>query len=712
MIAPLNIFSLTNTMNKLATILLLSTSTLAGVANANDNAVQELEEVVVTSDGLKHATSKSAKPVTVLSGEQLRTKIGSTIGDTLSNELGISNQSFGGGVGVPVIRGQSGSRVRVMQNSLGNNDASSLSPDHASGVDPIIAERVEVLRGPSTLLYGTGAIGGIVNVIDNRIPEEVPDKIIGGAAEQRYDSATSETSSALKLEGGKGKFAYHVDGFYRDQNNTHIGGTAIDETAVRKHDPSFNSLPVGDLQNTEGFIGNTQARSRGGSVGLSYINDLGMIGGAANSLEKNYGIPPDGHGEDPVHVELTQTKYDVKAQLNKPFSLAEQIRMKFGYTDYQHIEFDGNTPGTTFLNEAFESRLEMERKPMGIVKGVTGFQSTNSTFEALGEEGKIIPKSDINTFSLFDVESFTVGDVTYELGGRAEWYSINPDLGFNSSRDVKVKDVEYFPLSGSASALWQVTDQHQLSLGFTHSQRAPQIQELFSDGFHHATRSYERGDADLNKEISNNIDLGYRFNSSWMSAEINLFHNWVGDYIYQQRLSNELFDADTGGFVAPGTACDECFPLLNSQQADATFKGFEAQTIFPLMENNYGALDLTLFGDYTRGTFDNGKDVPRMPPLRYGFQLSYEKDDFASNLRFTRAEAQNNAGDNETDTKGYLLLNLQAQYRLASFHESEVLLFAKGKNLLDENIRTSTSYLRNFAPEAGRSAELGIRISY
>ncbi|SJM91198.1 TonB-dependent receptor (fragment) [Crenothrix polyspora] len=248
--------------------------------------------------------------------------------------------------------------------------------------------------------------------------------------------------------------------------------------------------------------------------------------------------------------------------------------------------------------------------------------------------------------------------------------------------------------------MWQVTDQHQLSLGYTHSQRAPQIQELFSDGFHHATRSYELGNADLSKEISNNLDLGYRFNSNWMSAEINLFHNWVSDYIYQQRSATE--------------------PVLNTQQAAATFKGFEAQTIFPLMENTYGVLDLTLFGDYTRGRFDNGNDVPRMPPLRYGFQLSYEKDDFSSNLRFTRAEAQNNnysATDtatqvSETDTKGYLLLNLQAQYRLASFHDSEVMLFAKGKNLLDENIRNSTSYLRNFSPEPSRSAELGLRINY
>jgi iron complex outermembrane receptor protein len=247
------------------------------LAYADDDNAQQLDEVIVYSAGIKHGTAKSARPMTVLAEEDLRTKVGQTIGDTLSNEAGITNHSCGAGVGSPVIRGQAGPRVRVMQNSLGNNDASSLSPDHANGVDPVIAERVEVLRGPSTLLYGNGAIGGIVNVIDNRIPEAVPDKLIGGADKQRYDSATNESSSALKLEGGKNGFAYHVDGFYRDQNNTHIGGLAIDEAAARKHDPSFNSLAPGELINTDGFIGNSQARSRGGSVGMSFIGDAGLV---------------------------------------------------------------------------------------------------------------------------------------------------------------------------------------------------------------------------------------------------------------------------------------------------------------------------------------------------------------------------------------------------------------------------------------------------
>lgn len=690
-------------VNKPFFLALIVPQVMAPAVYAEEGEIVELEPVYVYSTGIKHSTAKTARPVNILLGDDLRTKVGQTLGETLQNELGVTSQSFGAGVGTPVIRGQAGPRVRVMQNSLGNNDVSALSPDHATGVDPVIAERVEVLRGPSTLLYGNGAIGGIVNVIDNRIPEAVPEKPIGGAGEQRYDSATSESSSSMKLEAGKGNFAFHADGFYRDQNNTHIGGVAIDEAAARRHDPSFNAIPPGGLINTDGYIGNSQARSRGGSVGGSYITGGGMIGAAANKLEKVYGIAPDGHGENPVTVKLKQSKYDFKTQFNKPFAFAEQVRMKFGYTDYKHNELDGGVVGTTFTNESFESRFELEHKPMGNLDGVLGFQSVNTVFQAAGEEGQIVPKSDIESYALFAVESFKHHNLTLDFGARAELNRISPTGGNEKS---------YVPVSGSVSALWDISDQHQLSLAFTHSERAPQIQELFSDGFHHATRSYERGNAGLTKELSENLDLGYRFNNSWVTAEVNLFHNWVRNYIYQQRSAGELFDEENGGLVTAGTDCDECFPVLDSRQLGAIFKGFEAQVTIPLMQNNYGTLDLQLFGDYTRGAFNNGKDVPRMPPLRYGFQLSYEKNEWSANARLTRAEAQTTPGDNETPTGSYLLLNVVGQYHLADIKGADILLFAKGKNLSNENIRNSTAYLRNFAPEPGRSAEIGLRISY
>lgn len=686
-------------MNKKIAVFFLSTGALGFNVNAADDNIQELEEMVVISAPISKSSSKSAKPITVLTGDELHRKIGQTIGDTLKNEPGITSQSFGPGVGTPVIRGQSGPRVRVLQNGIGNNDVSTLSPDHANSVDPILVERIEVLRGPSTLLYGNGAIGGVVNVIDNRIPEQVPDKLLGGAGEQRYDSATSETSSAVKLEGGKNGLAYHVDGFYRDQGNVHIGGKPIDEAAVRATDRSLDN--VATLINPPGLINNSQARSRGGSVGVSMIGEAGLTGVSVNRLEKNYGIPPDGSGGAPVTIEMAQSKYDFKGQLNKPFALAEKLKIKFGYTDYRHVELDDGLPATTFLNESYESRLELEHAPVGPFNGVLGFQSLNSQFAAIGEEA-LVPKSDIDGYGIFAVESFKHGSVEYELGARGEWQTISPE-----NRNT----LSYLPLSGSASALWNITNQHQVSLALTHAQRAPQIQELFSNGVHEATRSYESGNADLTKERSTNLDLGYQFNSDWMTADLNLFHNWMSDYIYQQR-SGTVFNTVLETFEPVCTGPEACLPVLESRQAGAIFRGFEATAVFPLMDNHYGAVDLTLFSDYTRATFEQGGNVPRMPPLRYGLQLSYDKNDWLINARLTRGEAQTHAGINDSGTPGYLLLNLDTQYRIAGFHDSEILLYAKAKNLLNENIRNSTSYLRNFAPEPGRSAEIGIRISY
>lgn len=665
---------------------------------AADNDIKELDTMVV-SETLTTSSSTVAKPTTVLTGDALHTKMGTTIGDTLKNELGITSQSFGAGVGSPVIRGQSGARVQVLQNSLGNNDVSSLSPDHANGVEPILAERIEVLRGASTLLYGNGAIGGIVNVIDNRIPEKEFDKVIGGAGEQRYDSATNETASVMKFEGSNSGFAYHVDGFYRDQGNTHIGGKAIDGVAVRVNEPSFIAI-----DNPDGVINNSAARSRGGSVGVSMIGESGLVGASINQLEKHYGIPSDGSGGAAVTVDLTQTKYDFKSQLNQPFAFAEKFKMKFGYTDYQHTELDGGKPATQFLNKSYASRLELEQAAIGALTGTLGFQSTNSQFSAINTDGSapLVPKSAIDTYGLFALESLKLGNVKYELGGRAEWTTISPD---------NAASLSYLPISGSASALWNVTEQQQLNLAFTHSQRAPLIQELFYDGVHEASRSYELGNALLGKEFSNNLDVAYRFNSDWLSAEVNLFHNWISNYIYQQR-ADYLFNVDNSAFADACTLGENCLPVQINQQAGAIFKGFEAKTAFTLMENNHGLVDLTLFSDYTRGTFNKGGDVPRMPPLRYGLQLSYEKNELSTNARLTRGEAQTHAGANETSTPSYLLLNLGAQYHLASVADTDVMLFANAKNLLNENIRNSTSYLRNFAPEAGRSGEVGIRVTY
>jgi len=726
--------------------------------NATDEAT-ELETVIVTSP-LPTKASDATTPVTVLSGDDLTMKMGHTIGETLKQELGITSQSFGPGVGTPVIRGQSGPRVRVLENGIGSNDVSQLSPDHATSIEPAMAERIEVLRGPATLLYGSGAMGGVVNIIDNRIPTHLYSKPVNVVFDQRYDSAFNESSSALKSEGSNGHWAYHIDGLYRDRGDMSIGGTAVDATKAQSLDQTLNVVG-----NTHAFIPNTFAQTLNGAVGGSYVTDGGFVGIGINQFHNNYGIAPDGgtttqggvtYSDPNVRIDQMQTKYDFKSELYNPFNFAEKLSARLGYTDYYHTEWDGGVPGipfnpgTAFSNKTYEGRVELTHKAFGPFKGAVGFQAISSQFNAfdfpLGGVPSaqasstnmtltnIVPETQTDSFGVFGLESLEYGPVNYQLGLRVEDTTLTPNVtntytppsppiaGFNGSYPIG-SSYNYIPISASASALWKLDEINSLNAALTRSQRAPQVQELFSNGYHDATRSYELGDPNLQMETSYNLDLGYKFKTDWMRAEFDLFNNWANNYIYQQR---------TGEFVAPGfepiagntiaasnascaagTAGGTCTPVTASYQAGAIFRGYEGKLVFPIAEPAQGALDLTLFSDYTNGTFvTTGAAVPRMPPLRFGFQWDYTRQDWNANLRFTRGQAQEHPGANDTTTAGYYLLTMGAEYKIKDFHDSNIMLYLKGNNLLNENIRNSVSYLRNFAPEPGRGAQVGIRINY
>lgn len=675
-------------------IFLAAAGGLALTAHADETELHALDEVTVTS-AFEIKASESALPATVLSDDELRMKTGHSIGETLKNELGISSQSFGPGVGTPVIRGQAGARVRVLSNGIGSGDVSALSPDHATSVEPLLAERIEVLRGPATLLYSSGATGGVVNVIDNRIPGHIADKVLGGALEQRFDSTADETSTTMKAEGGQGNVAYHLDGFYRHRNNLDIGGHGVDVSNVAITDPS---LAVVD--NPYGYLNNTGAEAISGSAGLSWVGTPGFAGVSINNLNNNYGIAPDGRGKETVQIALRQQKYDFKSELNNPFGFAKNLKTKLGYTDYQHTEIANGQPGAFFTNQSYEGRMELAHQDFGPVHGSVGFQAQASDFNAIekltGES--IVPHSLINSYGLFALESFETGAVNYQFGTRIEQTDIQPD---------SLRGLAYTPVSASVSALWKLDNRNSLNLALTRSARAPQVQELLAHGYHDATRSYEIGNLGLIPETSYNLDLGYRFKTDWLRAEFDVFHNWASDYIFQQRNGKHV---DEGGNDACSPACR--IPVLISNQGDAIFKGYEAKVIMPLLESHYGLLELTLFSDYTRGQFVSGADVPRMPPLRYGFQLDFNQDKLSSYLRLARADDQPHAGDFETSTAGYFLFNVGVNYQLKAYHDAKLMLFAKGNNLLNENIRNSTSYLRNFAPEAGRGAEVGFRVSY
>ena len=643
-----------------------------------------LDEVIVSTP-MQDTIASSATPVTVLHNDNLRMKAGGTIGETLQNELGVHGQAFGPGVGLPVIRGQDGPRVRVLSNGLGANDASQNSPDHASITAPLNAERIEILRGPATLLYGSGAIGGVVNVIDNRIPEKVPDQLVGGSVEQKYNTATTSRQTAFKIEGGKSKFAYHFDGYFQKNDDMKISGDAIDVTRAQV---SQSGLDV--AENTNGFVNNTEADNLNVTAGASFVGDSGFFGFSGNIVDMEYQIPPRGEaGGEQSNIEMEQRKLDFKGGLNNLHGFFKKINAKLSLTDYDHTE----ALEAEFSNDTFEGRVDATHTPIFGMDGVMGFQIISSRFSAL-EIGSdyINPITLTNNYAAFIQESFDLSSNNVaQFGLRIEHDTVDSQLRANP-------DQSFTPVSLSVSDLWTINDKKSINIAITRSQRAPITNELYFEGDHEATATFQRGNPNLDLETSYNIDLGYKSSSEKVAFEINLYHNWVKNYI---------FGARTGG-----TAGDENNPEVIYQQGAAAFMGYEAQFIYHVMKKGSQDIDLTLFSDYTRGVLNNEGDVPRVPPLRLGFQLDHRNGNWKSNLRLTRALEQQYSGAFEANTPGYTKLNLNTHYHIENFKKADMVVYAKGNNLLNENIRNSASFLRNFQPEPGIGAEVGIRIKY
>ncbi|MEH6549454.1 MAG: TonB-dependent receptor [Pseudomonadales bacterium] len=690
------------------------------VAATSAAAEQPLMEHVLVSVPLHKTQAETALPVTVLSGDKLRRQAATTIGETLGSKPGLANASFGPGVGRPVIRGQQGSRALTLQNGTLSADASSLSPDHSVTVEALLAESIEVLRGPSTLLYGGGAIGGVVNVIDNRIPR-APVNGVSGGIEYRYDEASAMDNGVFLLEGGNDSFVFHLSGSRRETDDLAIPGKAIDEAAVEEQEELLEGgheegeEHEEEFENTDGFIANTDSDAESLTGGVSYhLGERGFLGLAVSHMETEYGIPPGAHGhheeeeheeegegeeeEEFVRIDMEQTRYDALLHLHEPASRIEVLRGFLTYTDYEHTELEGVEVGTRFDRQTWETRLELVHEPfLGGVHGVFGLQWREDEFVAVGEEA-YVPKTDSSELGLFLVEDFHRGDWSYEVGFRTDWVERDPDAQSTGSQDFSS-----FGLSGSA--LWNVTTAWQMGLSLSKSERAPSTEELFSNVdaldpedliVHAATGAIEVGDPDLGEEASLNGDLTFTWQGEVSWAQLAFFYNSFEDYIF-------LFNS--------GQAVDET-PVYLYQQDDAKFYGIEFESEFQLMRLGPGDLMLQLSGDMISGEFDNNGYVPRLPPSRVGGGVDWSGDNYGAWVRVLHAADQDNPGDFETETDGYTRWDAGADYRWQLRGNTELLAFIKLKNIGDEEIRLSTSFLRNYAPEAGRSVEAGLRLTF
>ncbi len=713
----------------------------SGAAHSEDR----LETLVITAP-FQASEAQTALPVGVLSGEALREKAANSLGATLMNEIGVANASFGTGVGQPIIRGQTGNRVSVLQNGIALTDASNVSPDHVNGTEAILADRIEVIRGPSTLLYGSGAVGGVVNVIDNRIPSQLVDTP-NFQIEQSHNSVNDENKTVVRLDASVGSFGFHLDAFTRDNNNVEVRGFAVDEAAVEAREELAEALSgemhdedhdqdeghdEEEFENTNGFIGNSDSEGQGFTIGGSYVGDSGFFGFSVAEIENEYGLPPGSHGhhghEEEEHGEedhdeeeheeheeeevefvrigMDQTRYDFKGQYSFTNSFIESVKANVGYTDYQHREIEifedgGVEVGTLFTNEGTEARFEFKRAATGNWQGVWGLQLSDTEFSAVGEEA-FIPRSDISSFGVFGVERYQKDNLTAELGIRFEDNDVDPSGACSNSESA---------LSVSSSILYDLDEQSNFLVGAARSERAPSIEELYSNVtqanctrsadnedlvLHAATSLYEVGNAQLDKEVSHNFEFGYRRFAGPITGEISAYYNQIDDYIF---------------LGLTGETVDEQF-IANYQSGDATFTGFEAEVSMSIYESNGVSGEFSLFGDIVNAEFDAGGNVPRIPPAKVGAELRYFADNWSAHIHATRFGSQDDIGVLEQETDGYTLVSVYADYHVRVAGDAEFKLFARGDNLLNEEVRNHASLLRNFAPEPGRGITLGVRFEY
>ena len=811
---------------------------------------ESIEEIKVTADPLSEVDAHIIRPVQVLSKEELKSRSIRNVGETVANELGVSSSDFGTGVGRPVIRGLGGSRVQVLENGLSTMDAAALSADHGVPLESVFSQQVEIFRGPATLLFGSGASGGIVNYVNGRILDYVPDDVEAEVALQ-YETVSDGMTGAGSMNFGAGNFAFHIDGMARNTDDYNI--------------PGFGELEPGESR--RGVLENSSIDTENISGGLSWIGRRGFVGFSVNRYENNYGIQghhhhgdedghlhgmddmdlhdddehdhdeeeehhddedehhdeeeehhddedehhdeeeehhdeeeehhddedehhdeeeehhddedehhdeeeehhddeeehhdeeeehhddedehhdeeeehhddeeehhddeeeghdhdeEDGHHDDEddehdhdeeeeggVRVDMRQTRYDFAAALDDPFPGLSRIKMRWGFNDYQHDEIEPNGEvATAFDNEEVEGRVEFVHNPIGDWNGVVGFHYRHKDFAAVGAESFVLP-SKLESVGVFILERTDIGRWHIDLGARFEHQDSSAETGAENDYDL---------FSASGGLNWDYAPGYQVGLSVSHAERAPSIEELYALGPHLATATFEVGDTNLDKEKSNNIDIYWRKTTGKFTFTANFFYNRIDDYVYKQEQDlngdgfadrvAENFDGNPANILDPDD--DEEPLLVYLSQDDAEFLGFEAETRVRLIDNDRDRMSLRLWGDYVEGERSNGIDLPRITPWRFGSGLTYSRGAMSASVNYTRVNEQDNTAPLETETSGYHLLDIHADYtfRLGG---NTVSLFARASNLLDEEIRRHISFVKEQAPLPGRSGIFGLRLSY
>lgn len=718
--------------------LLASASWLSAAAIAFEASGQEdpegIEEIVVLAHPL--ARDGLAQPSAVLEADDLERAAADNIGATVGSEPGIHNSSYGVGAGRPVIHGLGGARVRVMEEQIDTLDVSVSSGDHAVTVDPFVAERVEVLKGPATLLYGSGAIGGVVDVHTGRIPRAVP-RSARGVFDLRGSDNGNGGNGSFRLDGGSGKVAWHVDAFARKADDYDIPGFA-ESAALRAleaeegghdghdeegHDEEEEHEEHGEREEHEeevhGHLPGSGLEVRGGSVGFSIIGDRSFIGLSVSGLDTEYGIPghshAHGHHEDeheeaghhedehedeheheemhddaveaaPV-VDLAQTRIDLEAGLAEPFGGFESLNFRLGINDYEHLENEAGEVGTAFANKAWEARAELTHGALGGWRGALGAQFGDRKFSVVGEEA-FTPPVDTSSFGLFWVGERPLGALGLEAGLRFD--RVAHDAAHGLSRD-------FSGASASLGLIVPLAEGWEGTLVADYSSRAPVGEELFSDSPHPGTGVFEIGDPELDREQARNLAATLAGSGERWSLRGTFYRTHFAGFIYQAATGEER----------------DGFDVRRYAQADATFPGFEVEGRVTVAGWGARRLELGAFFDTVSPQLDiSGNDnLPLIPPDRIGISLDFASDRLRANVDYVRASGQDDIADFELPSDPYDDLRARIAWR---FHpgNATVDVFLAGRNLTDDEQRLHTSVVKDMVPQPGRTVEAGLRMRF
>jgi iron complex outermembrane receptor protein len=669
-----------------------------------------------------HASNmESAQPVNVLSGERLRDRQASTLGETLKHEVGVHSSYYGPVASSPIIRGLEGTRVLITQNGLDAGDASRVGPDHAVATEASTARQIEILRGPATLFYGSGAIGGVVNIVDDRIPQGLDTY---GEWRMERDSVANDKLVSASGNTGIGNLGLHLDGFWREADNYKIPGAAEIESDELHDDHNHDD-------HGHDRLANSASEAKGFNLGTSVIMDQGFVGISYGHLDRQYGIPGHSHGDEDANVfaDLKQDRLQILSELSLEHDWFSAINTRFGFTDYEHAEIEDGEIGTTFKNETQEARIDLFHHPLADWRGALSLHFKNTDFAAIGAEA-FTPPSSTSSVAIALMEERHFGDVLVQLGARVERVKISSDnIQFDSHEhhheaDPHAQehlhlfsiDEQSTPFSVSTGLVWDFTPGYNIGLSYTHAERMPSAGELLSFGPHIGSGLYEVGallqlhaedDGEfhfhlnpekLELETSNNLDISLRKFEGDFGFILNAFYNRIDNYYYlsDTGLTNEGSHSHEHEYDDHSSG----LPVFIYQAQDAELYGFESE----LTWKPSAPLRLSLTSDYTRATLKDGGNLPRIPPLRVGARAEYEWGNWRAELSSHHYFEQDRIAERETATGSYTLLDAQVSY---SFND-KVKIYLKGNNLTDEYARVHASFLKNKAPLPARSYALGI----